>query len=265
MFKVACVQLTSSNDVHSNLEKVSNLIYLASKKKSHLIITPENTSLFTQDFDELASKSETMKENFFLCSISNLALSYRKWILIGSLPIKLNNKKIANRSFLFNPKGRIQNYYDKIHMFDVRISKTEIYNESKKFLPGNKKVIAKLPWGKLGMGICYDIRFPNMFREYAKKGAIFLTVPSAFTKSTGEQHWHILLKARAVENFSYVFAAAQTGKHYNGRTTYGHSIIVSPDGKVLSEKKNGEGIITALIDEKLPMQLRKQIPSLKNN
>ncbi len=149
-----------------------------------------------------------MKENFFLSSISNLALSYRKWILIGSLPIKLNNKKIANRSVLFNPKGRIQNYYDKMHMFDVKISKTEIYNESKKFLPGSKKVIANLPWGKLGMSICYDIRFPNMFREYAKKGAIFLTAPSAFTKSTGETTLAYFIKSKSSRKFFICFCSS---------------------------------------------------------
>ena len=135
----------------------------------------------------------------------------------------------------------------------------------KNFLLVKKKVLAKLPWGSLGLTICYDVRFPSLYRELAKKGAIFMTVPSAFTKTTGEKHWHTLLKARAIENFSYIFAAAQTGKHYNNRLTYGHSLIISPDGEILKEKEKGEGFIIAKIDENLPNKLRAKIPSLKSN
>jgi predicted amidohydrolase len=166
---------------------------------------------------------------------------------------------------LFNPNGKVASYYDKIHMFDVTLSNKEKYEESKKFLAGKKKVLAKLPWGSLGLTICYDVRFPSLYRELAIRGAIFMAVPSAFTKTTGEKHWHTLLKARAIENFSYIFAAAQTGKHYNDRLTYGHSLIVSPDGEILKEKKKGEGFIIASIDENLPKKLRAKIPSLKSN
>ena len=190
---------------------------------------------------------------------------YKKWILIGSLPVKLSKKILVNRSVLFNPNGKVVNYYDKIHMFDVKLSKKEKYEESKKFLAGKKKVLAKLPWGLMGLTICYDLRFPNLYRELAKKGAIFMTVPSAFTKTTGEKHWHILLKARAIENFSYIFAAAQTGKHYNDRLTYGHSLIISPDGEILKEKEESEGFIISRIDENLPKKLRARIPSLRSN
>jgi predicted amidohydrolase len=265
MFNVSCIQLTSDNNVFSNLEKTTDLIINSIKKKADLIITPENTSLFTLDHSELLEKAEQMNNNFFLESISRISKSYKKWILIGSLPIKLSKKLLANRSVLFNPNGKIANYYDKIHMFDVKLSNKEKYEESKKFLAGKKKIIAKLPWGLLGFSICYDIRFPNLYRELAKKGAIFITVPSAFTKTTGKKHWHSLLKARAIENFSYVFAAAQTGKHYNDRSTYGHSLIISPDGEILKEKQKGEGFIIARIDENLPNKLRAKIPSLKSN
>ena len=150
-------------------------------------------------------------------------------------------------------------------MFDVKLSNKEKYEESKKFLAGKKKVLTKLPWGLLGFTICYDVRFPNLYRELAKKGAIFMSVPSAFTKTTGEKHWHTLLKARAIENFSYIFAAAQTGRHYNDRLTYGHSLIISPDGEILKEKEKGEGFIIARIDENLPKKLRDKIPSHKSN
>jgi predicted amidohydrolase len=265
MFNLSCIQLTSDNNVLSNLEKTSDLIVNSIKKKADIIITPENTALFTLDYNELLEKAEKMDDNFFLESIGKISKSYKKWILIGSLPIKLSKKLLVNRSVLFNPVGKIVNYYDKIHMFDAKLSKKEKYQESKKFLAGKKKVLAKLPWGLMGLTICYDIRFPNLYRQLAKKGAIFITVPSAFTKTTGEKHWHTLLKARAIENFSYIFAAAQTGKHYNERLTYGHSLIVSPDGKILNEKEKGEGFIIARIDENLPKKLRAKIPSLKSN
>jgi predicted amidohydrolase len=265
MFNVSCIQLTSDNNVFSNLEKTTDLIIDSIKKKADLIITPENTSLFTLDHIELLDKAEDMNNNFFLESISRISKSYKKWILIGSLPIKLSKKLLVNRSVLFNPNGKVASYYDKIHMFNVTLSKKEKYEESKKFLAGKKKVLAKLPWGSLGLTICYDVRFPNLYRELAKKGAIFMAVPSAFTKTTGEKHWHTLLKARAIENFSYIFAAAQAGKHYNDRLTYGHSLIISPDGEILKEKQKGEGFIIASIDENLPKRLRAKIPSLKSN
>ena len=150
-------------------------------------------------------------------------------------------------------------------MFDVIISKKEKYNESALTSPGKKIVTAKLPWGKLGMSICYDMRYPNMFRSMAKSGVSFLSIPSAFTLTTGRKHWHSLLKARAIENFSYVFAPAQCGTHPNGRKTFGHSLIISPDGKILNEMKNKEGIILSKINPKLSFQLRKKIPSLDKN
>ena len=147
-------------------------------------------------------------------------------------------------------------------MYDARLSKNEVYNESKTFVPGNKIKVAKLPWGKLGMSICYDLRFPKMYRTMSKQGALFLSIPSAFTETTGKKHWHILLKARAIENFCYIFAPAQGGKHYNGRKTYGHTMVVSPDGKILNELNKSEGVITVPVDPMLPKKLRSIIPSL---
>ena len=204
---------------------------------------------------------EYMYKDYYLKGIKNLAKKYKKWILIGSLIIK-NKNKLANRSVLINPKGKINTYYDKIHMYDAKLSKSEKYRESKTFKPGKKIKIVNLPWGKLGLSICYDLRFPNMYRQMSKKGAIFLSIPSAFTETTGKRHWHTLLKARAIENFSYVFAPGQGGKHCNGRKTYGHSMIVSPDGKILRELGKREGVITATINPKTPLVLRKTIPSV---
>ena len=150
-------------------------------------------------------------------------------------------------------------------MYDVELSKKEKYLESKTFSPGKLLKIANLPWGKLGMSICYDVRFPNMFRNLSKKGSLFISVPSAFTETTGKKHWHSLLKARAIENFCYIFAPAQYGSHWNRRKTYGHSLIISPDGQILKELKRGTGIISANIDPNISRILRKRIPSLKND
>ena len=206
-----------------------------------------------------------MNKDIYLNGIKKLAKKYKKWILVGSLIIKISKKKLVNRSVLVDPRGYIISYYDKIHMYDARLSKKEFYCESKTFSAGRKTKIIKLPWGKLGLSICYDLRFPNMFRKMSKKGAIFFAVPSAFTETTGKKHWHTLLKARAIENFCFIFAPAQGGEHYNGRKTYGHSLIISPDGKVLKELKKSEGVVTVKIDPNLSKTLRKKIPSLKSN
>jgi len=169
----------------------------------------------------------------------------------------------VNRSILINSKGKVASYYDKIHMYDAKLSVKEKYSESKTFTSGKKIKIAKLPWGKLGMSICYDLRFPSMFRKMSKKGAIFLSVPSAFTETTGIKHWQSLLKARAIENFAYVFAPAQSGTHYNGRKTFGNSLVVSPDGKILKSLKKKVGVMTISVDPEQCYLLRKKIPSLK--
>jgi predicted amidohydrolase len=204
-----------------------------------------------------------MKEDIYLNGIKALAKKNKKWILIGSLIIKLSKNKLTNRSVLIDKQGKIRSYYDKIHMYDVILSKKEKYFESKTFEAGKKIKSFKLPWGKIGFSICYDLRFPNLFRKLSKSGALFLSIPSAFTETTGKKHWHSLLKARAIENFCYVFAPAQGGTHYNGRKTFGHSMIVSPDGKILKELNKSEGVITVSIDPKLPKKLRLIIPTLK--
>ena len=171
-------------------------------------------------------------------------------------------KKLRNRSILINSNGKIVNFYDKIHMFDVKVSKKEHHNESKTFKAGNKLVYTELPWGNLGLTICYDLRFPELYRNLSKNNLNFIAVPSAFTKITGKKHWLELLKARAIENFCFIFAPNQTGKNTSSRETYGHSAIISPDGKVLKLKKNGKGVIYAKINPKESLRLRKIIPSL---
>jgi len=260
MFKVSCIQICSGKDVVKNLSISKKLILKAVKQKSDFIITPETSSLFGLNKKNLLQTVTVMEKDVYLKGIQKLAKKYKKWIL--TCVIIKEEKKIKNRSVLINPKGLITTYYDKIHMYDVELSKKEKYFESKTFASGNSLKTAKLPWGKLGLSICYDVRFPNMFRKLSKKGSLFISVPSAFTKTTGKKHWHSLLKARAIENFCYIFAPAQYGTHWNGRKTYGHSLIISPDGKILKELKKDMGVITANIDPNISKILRKRIPSL---
>ena len=262
MFKVSCIQISSGKDIKKNLSDSKKLILKAIKQKSDFIITPETSSLFGLNKKELLKTVTSMKKDIYLKGIREISKKYKKWILTCVI-IKEGNK-IKNRSVLINSQGLICCYYDKIHMFDVTLSKKEKYFESKTFKAGKSLKTVNLPWGKLGLTICYDVRFPNMYRKLAQKGSIFISAPSAFTETTGKKHWHSLLQARAIENFSYIFAPAQYGKHWNKRRTYGHSLIISPDGKILKELKKGAGVITANIDPKLSVDLRKKIPSLKN-
>tara|TARA_B100000780_G_scaffold270031_1_gene229421 strand:+ start:427 stop:1221 length:795 start_codon:yes stop_codon:yes gene_type:complete len=264
MFKVSCIQICSGKNIKKNLDSSKKLILIAIKQKSDFIITPENSSLFGLSKRELMKTATSMYKDFYLIEIRKLAKKYKKWILVGSVVIKENNK-IKNRSILITPTGKIQTFYDKIHMYDAVLSKKEKYFESKTFTPGKLITTAKLPWGKLGLSICYDLRFPGLYRKLSQKGSVFISVPSAFTKTTGERHWHSLLRARAIENFCYIFAPAQSGVHWNGRETFGHSLIVSPDGKILKELKKSSGVISVNIDPNLPSYLRKKIPSLRKD
>ena len=258
--KVACIQLCTGENYDVNLNKIIYFINQAIKKKSDLIITPEVTSIITTNKKKLFQNSYPMKKDPLINKIKKISIRYKKWILIGSLTIK-DQGKLRNRSIMINPKGKIAAYYDKINMFDVKVSKKEHYNESKNFIAGNKLKSVNLPWGKLGLTICYDLRFPEIYRKLSKKNLHFISVPSAFTKITGKKHWLALLRARAIENFCYIFAPNQVGRNTNTRETFGHTVIISPDGKILSIKKNGTGVIYAKIQPSLSMYLRKIIPS----
>ena len=265
MFRVSCIQLRSNNNIHQNLKKTEKLIVRAVKQKADFILTPEVSSLFSLNKKKLLKTCKPMNKDEYLLGIKQLAKKYKKWILIGSVIIKISKNKLVNRSVLIDKTGKVKAYYDKIHMYDVILSKKEKYFESKTFTSGKKIKSFNLPWGKLGLSICYDLRFPNLFRKLSKAGSIFISIPSAFTETTGKRHWHSLLKARAIENFCYIFAPAQGGIHYNGRKTFGHSMIISPDGKILKELKKSEGVITVPVDSKLPIKLRSIIPSLKSD
>ena len=265
MFRVSCIQLKSNNSILQNLKKTEKFISKAVKQKTDFILTPEISSLFSLKKKQLLKICKSMKEDIYLNGIKKLAKKYKRWILIGSLIIKVSKNKLVNRSVLVDKTGKIRTFYDKIHMYDVVLSKKEKYLESKTFSAGKQIKSFNLPWGKLGLSICYDLRFPNMYRKLSKAGCDYISIPSAFTETTGKRHWHSLLKARAIENFCYVFAPAQGGTHYNGRKTFGHSMVISPDGKILKELQKSEGVITVTIDPKLPKKLRSIIPSLKSD
>ena len=259
--KVACIQLSSGENYNKNCKQIIYFINQAIRKKADLIITPETSSIITSNKKKLFKNSYPMKQDPLVKDIKKISKKNKKWILIGSLPIK-DRRKLRNRSIMIGPKGNIAAYYDKIKMFDIKLPNKEKHQESKTFKPGNKLVTVNLPWGRLGLTICFDLRFPEIYRNLSKKKLNFISVPSAFTKITGQKHWLELLKARAIENFCYIFAPNQTGKNTKKRETFGHSTIISPDGKILKLKKSGIGIVYADIKPNLSMQLRKIIPSL---
>ena len=205
-----------------------------------------------------------MNEDIYLKRIKKLAKKYQKWILIGSLIIKISKTKLVNRSVLINREGKIKTFYDKIHMYDVILNKKEKYFESKTFTAGKKIKLTNLPWGKLGLSICYDLRFPNLYRRLSKAGSLFLSIPSAFTETTGKAHWHALCRARAIETGSYVFAACQCGGHGGDKRSYGHSLIIDPWGKILAEGSEEPTVVVADVDVNAAAEARRKIPALEH-
>jgi predicted amidohydrolase len=199
-----------------------------------------------------------------LAAFRETARSHRLWVHVGSLALKVTSDKAVNRSLLIDPQGEIAARYDKIHMFDVDLAGGESYRESRSYRPGESAISADLPWGRLGLTICYDLRFPALFRALAEAGASFLAIPSAFTRQTGEAHWHVLMRARAIENTCYVLAAAQGGKHENGRETFGHSLVVDPWGRVIAEGGEEPGVVMAEIAPADIVTARNRIPSLEH-
>ena len=262
---MACVQLRSSDDAAENVRAASALIRQARSAGADFVATPENTTLMAPDGGAKLELSRPEDRDPSLPAFRALAEELGLWLLIGSLPVKVNESKTANRSFLIDPRGAVAARYDKIHLFDVDLPSGESYRESKTVACGATAVTADLPWGRIGFSVCYDLRFPQLYRSLAKRGAFLFTVPSAFTETTGKAHWHVLLRARAIENGAFVIAPAQGGLHANGRRTYGHSLIVSPWGEVLAEADTEPTIIVAEIDPAASVQARTRIPSLDHD
>ncbi len=265
VFTAACVQLRAGQDVARNVEEASRLIREAKGAGADFVATPETTHLMELGGKALFAKTVAQDEDQGLAAFRALAAELKVWLLIGSLSIRISQTKVANRSFLLAPDGAIAAAYDKIHMFDVDLADGESYRESKNFVAGTQAIVADLPWGGLGLTICYDLRFPALYRALAQGGAQILTAPAAFTQQTGEAHWHILLRARAIETGCFVVAPAQGGVHENGRKTYGHSLIISPWGEILAEAGVDPCVISAQIDLESVGRARARIPSLTHD
>ena len=261
-FRVGLVQLRTGKNIQENLAQAEGFIRDAARRGANYVQTPENTLVMEVDAQHLLEKISPEDETEGVAHFSRLAQELRIWLHIGSLAIKVGERRAVNRAFLFAPNGEAVCRYDKIHMFDVDLPSGESYRESATFEPGTCAYVADLPWGGLGIATCYDMRFGEQYKAMARAGAKFLTAPSAFTKVTGEAHWHVLLRARAIENGCFVFAAAQGGRHANGRTTYGHSIAISPWGEILAEAGTEPGVIVADIDAGEVDRVRARIPAL---
>ena len=260
-FTVACFQTTSSNKPLDNINLLQKMFSSVKEKKIDLICTPECVAILSE------KKKETEDYCFnwhgkFIKFISENAIKLKTYILVGSVPFKKKNGKFFNRSILINSEGNLINFYDKINLFDVVLSKKEKYLESKNYDAGKLLKVSNLPWGKLGMSICYDLRFPKLYKNLAKKGSDFFTIPAAFTVPTGKDHWKTLVRTRAIENGTFIFAPAQYGKHNNGRTTYGHSMIVDPWGKILQDGGEKICVIKETVDVREVENIRKKIPSM---
>lgn len=264
-FRAALVQMRSGRDVEKNVKDAIGLIRDAGATAAHYIQTPECTTLMELDRERLLAVTQPEKNNAALAAFTDTARDLKVWLHIGSMGVAVDGGKLANRSYLIAPDGTIAARYDKIHMFDVDLANGDVYRESESYAAGSSAVLAELPWGGLGLTICYDLRFPALHRVLAKGGAKFIAVPAAFTKVTGLAHWHTLLRARAVETQSFVFAAAQGGLHENGRETFGHSLIVSPWGHVLAEGGTDPGVVVADIDVSMISDIRRRLPSLEHD
>lgn len=262
--RVALVQLRSGRSIAPNMAMAEALIRRAAAGGALYVQTPENTAIMELEPERLLAEVDVEESSAPLAQLRALARELGLWLHVGSLAVKVDASKVANRSYLIAPDGEIVARYDKLHLFDVDLAGGESYRESRTFQPGNTAVLADLPWGRLGLSICYDLRFPALYRALATAGAEFIAVPSAFTKQTGEAHWRVLLRARAIETGAFVLAAAQGGLHENGRSTYGHSMIVSPWGEVLAEAGEDPQILFADIDLGLCAEARAKVPSLKH-
>jgi predicted amidohydrolase len=271
-FTAACIQFTAGPDPEPNLLVVADLVRRARDARADFILTPEVTN-FIETGRRRREKARREADDPFLAGMREVARETGAWLLLGSLVIDPAGEpgaaegetRLANRSFLLDPSGATVARYDKIHMFDIDLPGGETYRESNAYRPGDATVVAETPWGGLGMTVCYDVRFPYLYRALAHAGAEFLTVPSVFTVPTGKAHWHVLLRARAIENGWFVLAPAQCGEHPAGRKSFGHSLIVDPWGEVLADGGEGEGIATARIDPARIAEARGMVPSLQHD
>jgi predicted amidohydrolase len=264
-FLAACIQNTATRDIAANITWICERIGEAATAGAAFIALPESVGLIEPDNEKIPDSCFHEELDAGLAAFQAAAREYETWILIGSQLIKESDNSIVNRSLLIDAQGEIKARYDKLHMFDIELANGESYCESDVITPGNRAVIADLPWGKLGMTICYDLRFAALYRTLAQAGAEIITIPAAFTQTTGKAHWHTLVRARAIETGSYIIAPNQCGLHVDERASYGHSLIVDPWGKILADGGPEPGIIMADIDLSKVNLARGRIPALKHD
>lgn len=263
--KAALIQLRSGRDMARNVAEASALIDEAARQGARLVATPEMTNILETDRDRLRGLVRPEHEDASVAAFAELAQKNRIWLLAGSFALKGPGQKLLNRSLLFSPMGAIAARYDKVHLFDVDLPNGQSLRESAAYEAGHDVPVVPLPFATLGLTICYDVRFPHLYRDLAQRGADILTVPSAFTKITGEAHWEVLLRARAIETGSFVLAPAQGGVHESGRETYGMSLAVSPWGEIIAQGGDEPALVMTMIDRSQVLDARRRIPVLKHN
>ena len=264
-FRTGLVQLCAGTDMSRNAKTVCGLVREACRLGAELVVTPEMTNIIESRRDLLLAKVTEEAADPVVAALRELAGERAIHILIGSVALKLGDR-LVNRSLLVGPDGAVIARYDKIHMFDVDLDGGESYRESRAYRAGDRAVVADLPWGKLGLTVCYDVRFPALYRSLAQAGADFIAVPSAFTRQTGMAHWQVLLQARAIETGSFVLAPAQAGRHESGRETFGHTLAVSPWGEILAEADGIEpGVVMCDIEPSAVAAARRRIPALSHD
>ena len=264
-FRASCLQLNSGSDLASNLATVKSMVAEAAGTGAQLVLTPEYSLMMDGSGRVMREGALDADGGATLVELQNLARSNKIWLLLGSLTLKTGEERIVNRSYLIAADGTVAATYDKIHMFDVTLPDGKVIRESSSYRPGEQAVIAATPWGPLGMTVCYDLRFPHLYRALAQRGAQFISVPASFQRQTGKAHWHTLLKARAIENAAYILAPAMCGEHPGNRQTYGHALIVDPWGEVLADGGEEPGIIYADIDPARVAKIRGMMPSLQHD
>jgi predicted amidohydrolase len=263
-FTAGLVQMRSGRTPAAKIAVAESLIREAAAEGADYVLTPEMTNILDRNTQATIAAAQIEAEDPALARFRELAEELRIWLHVGSLAVR-GEHGVVNRGYLIGPDGKVVTRYDKIHMFDVDLPGGESWRESRLYQPGGQAVIADLPWARLGLTICYDLRFPQLFRALAHAGATVIAVPAAFTRQTGQAHWHVLLRARAIETGSFILAAAQGGKHEDGRETFGHSLIVDPWGRVLAEAGEEPGVILAEIDPSASLAVRAQIPALQHD
>lgn len=260
MNRVAVVQMTSTARVETNLAELDTFFAKAKEDGAELLVLPENFAFMGGHEVDKLKVAEAAGQGPIQNTIRQLARHYEMWVIAGTMPIKVSTERVKACCMVYDAQGSVAARYDKIHLFDVRVSDHEAHQESLTIEPGNRVVVVDTPVGRVGLTVCYDLRFPELYRELVLKGAELFAVPSAFTAVTGLAHWNVLLRARAIENLCYVLAANQGGLHASGRQTHGHSMIIEPWGNVLDEQQSGTGVVTAAIDLQRLQQLRRQFP-----